>query len=231
MPDEEEKAIPSPEERRRRFTCPPPKFWDTRKRIKWTDHGCNVFGWPSSGGVVIKEDAHAVDLQFLGLNRLDPQRERWGDKEREDEFVRRLRMIGGRCWRGEWEASKVWKWEVELDWEMMPRREDVRRVVYGWVSKEKGGGVWVRRYGGEGIMWPEEDEEVVGDQEEEEEDYDAVDLGRLKMAVSMEERCEIMEKWLGAKFYKNPRDYKGLKDLFPENEEMDQGEEIPQIAS
>jgi len=241
VPDEEEKAIPSPEERRRLFTCPPPKFWDTRKRVDWTDHGCHVFGWPSTGGVVIKEDADAVDLQFLGLNRLDPQKERWGDQEREDEFVRRLRMVGGKFWRGEWEARKVWKWEVDLDWGMMPgrevdldwgmmpRREDVRKVVYGWVSMEKGGGIWVRRYGGEGISWPEEEEEVDGDQEEEK-GYVSVDLGRLKMAVSMEERCEIMEKWLEAKFYKDPRDYKGLKDLFLENEKMDEGEETLEIA-
>ena len=32
--------------------------------------GCALFGWPSSRGVLIKESANIVDLEFLSVNRL-----------------------------------------------------------------------------------------------------------------------------------------------------------------
>jgi hypothetical protein len=52
------------------------------------------------------------------------------------------------------------------------------------VSEGKGGGVWV-------VEWNEEDEV-------------SKRMGRLRMALSMEERRKIMEKYLKAKYHKVP---------------------------
>ena len=54
------------------------------------------YAWPSRGGLVIKNDANAVDLMFLGMDRLNPRLNRDDDQEAEDAFARKLLIIGGK---------------------------------------------------------------------------------------------------------------------------------------
>lgn len=52
-------------------SCPMTKY-TTNRRSEFGWNGCAVFGWPSTGGVLIKEPADIVDLEFLGVDRFQP---------------------------------------------------------------------------------------------------------------------------------------------------------------
>jgi hypothetical protein len=41
------------------------------------------------------------------------------------------------------------------------------------------------------------------------------EIGRLRMAATMEERCKLLTDRFGARFYEDPALYDGLADVFP----------------
>lgn len=134
-----------------------------------------MFGWPSAGGVLIKTPADIVDFEYLGLDRLHSS-SRSIDVLEEDLFCEKMRKLG-----------TVW-WESEEDYTnmLMGARQwspvESAVVVYGWPST---GGVWVLRFE-ERWKLPR-------------------DFGKIHMALTMDERCRVIEGY-GGTFYPNPED-------------------------
>ena len=109
--------------------------FDTKKRSHFGIIGCDVFGWPSSGGVLIKE-VDIVELMFLGLDRFQPSL-RSSNVVEEDQFCNRLRMLGAKWWESEEDYIHV----------LLGMRQktavESSELVFGWPSA---GGVWVLRF-------------------------------------------------------------------------------------
>ena len=152
-------------------------------RVSFTLGGCNIHGRPRTGGVWTKAGASLVDLDYLGLDRFTPVK---SSKNASDEegFVRKLRMLGAEF------------------------RKSVDHPFYDGVSRSMGKAVtlirWIGLLRNGGILVLEYDLA---------EDDVPSNLGLLKMCVTMEERCRMMEQF-GAKFYERPADCPLFSDLF-----------------
>ena len=169
-----------------RHARPPPP--NTTQRIIFDEFGCRIYGWPSKGGVIIRKNADLVELKQLGFDPLDPPSIRSDDQEREEAFCEDLRKIGGKWWRSEKRCLDV----HFLDWnDTEPTAEELRVVWFGW---PKEGGLLVIQF---------------------ERDERPDDIGRLRMAVTMEERCKLLTGRFGAKFYEDPALYDELADVYP----------------
>ncbi|OQO04829.1 hypothetical protein B0A48_07846 [Cryoendolithus antarcticus] len=141
---------------------------------RWTifgARGCNIYGYPSSGGILIKK-ADVLDLLHLSLSRSQAY-ERSSDPTEEDELCDALRRIGAKWWI----SKRDWANATMKARESTEEEEEEKVVVYGWPTE--GAGVWVLRY---------EVEDSVPD-----------DFGRLRLALSMEERIAMMREH-GAEF-------------------------------
>ncbi|MCJ1402569.1 hypothetical protein MMC11_005789 [Xylographa trunciseda] len=147
-----------------------------------------LVSWPSSGGVIIKNEVDAVELMFLGLDRLNPQMKRDIDPAVEDAFGRELRKIGGKWWRSEQRSLDV---TVAQGNGREPTAEERKMQVFGWPSS-----------GGLLVLELESHEEM------------PEDIGRLTLAFTMEERCRLLEERFHAMLYKDPREYEGLADVW-----------------
>lgn len=160
------------------------------RRSKFEGSGCTVYAWPCSGrGVVIKDDADVVDMAFLGFDRFHPPTHRFEQQEREEEFARLLRRAGGKWWSSPLRASQIaQRWKGAEG----PERE---KWFFGWAPADGSGGVWA-------LCYDIDDENIS-------------DTAILRMAVTMEERCVLLEK-MGAKFYADPKECEGLKDAYPD---------------
>ena len=168
-------------------TCQP-IYRDSNRRAVFEGNACTVYSWPSFGGVVIKEEISAVELTFLGLDRLNPQTQRDPDPEAENAFSRELRKIGGKWWSSEKRSRDVF----DVSGKGGPPTAEERNVqVFGWPQN---GGLLVLERESEELM-PE-------------------DIGRLMMAITMEERCRLLEERFHAKKYQDPREYEGLADVW-----------------
>lgn len=123
-----------------------------------------------------QDPADVVDLAYLSIP-ITRAVERSSDAAEEDAFCERLRRVGATWWAyyGEWLDN------YEQHDEYRVTAEQKRTMVYGWPTNVEG--VWVLRYWGDG--------DVPGD------------LGRVRMARSMEERIEVM-KGFGAEFVADP---------------------------
>ena len=100
----------------------PPR--NTNKRTEFGRFGCTVYGYPSSGGALIKE-ADLVDMQFLQLDRFRPV-QRSSDPIKEDDFFSRMRKVGATWWADEQESIGV-----ELGMREQTEMES-RQSVLGW---------------------------------------------------------------------------------------------------
>nr|OQO31640.1 hypothetical protein B0A51_01130 [Rachicladosporium sp. CCFEE 5018] len=154
-----------------RFFAPQPASI-ARGPSRWTifgARGCNIYGYPSFGGILIKE-ADVLDLLHLSLSHSQAC-ERSSDPTEEDELCDAFRRIGAKWWisKRDW-ANATMKARESTE-------EEEKVVVYGWPTE--GAGVWVLRYEGE---------DSVPD-----------DFGRLRLALSMEERIAMMREY-GAEF-------------------------------
>ena len=161
-------------------SCPQNLPFSTAKRTAFGRlPGCTVYGYPSSGGILIKE-ADIVDMQFLSLNRFQPS-QRSSNIVEEDKFCASMRRVGATWWASEQEWT-----DVELG---LRERTELEKMVlvFGWPSD--GVGVWVLRFASE--------REVPRD------------FGRVGMAMSMDERVEVMKEY-GAAFYQNSNEVNEL---------------------
>ena len=156
------------------WSCPT-NHYDTTKRTIFSHRGVMVYGWPSAGGVLIKEFASIVDMNFLGIDRLHVSR-RSKSQDEEDAFCDKLRKTGAKCWEDE-ESF------IEVSLGARDSREEERELVLGWPSQDAGGGVWVLMYSTQ----------------------DAIprDIGRVNLAMDMDEKCAVMKEF-GATFYEDP---------------------------
>ncbi|MCJ1255345.1 hypothetical protein MMC24_003161 [Lignoscripta atroalba] len=159
----------------------PGNTYNYTKRTVFGTLGCGLFGWPSTGGVLIKDGVDAVELDFLRLDRFK-ESVRSPNAIEEDLFCQELRKIGAKWWRHEADEN-----EVQFDyWSATSKQK--QELVFGWPRE---GGVWVLVFA-DGRKLPE-------------------GFGRIHMAFTMEERCQVIKEY-GGTFFANPEDCKHLKD-------------------
>lgn len=178
-------------------------------RTTFTDTTTSISAWPSLGGVIILDDAEAIDFEFLGLNPLDPPLTRLDDQVAEDGFCQRLLLLGAKWWDSEARYSIVSAMEVGavanqrvdsafyLDKQPAPTMREKRLLKVGWPSS---GGLWVAEFDTAWAGVDEEDNLVPWDEE----------LGRLRMARTMDERCAVLRDRFGARFYGDLKGYEGF---------------------
>jgi hypothetical protein len=184
---------PSPRKAIGAYHEPPP----SNKRSEWTAYGCTICGWPSIGGIIVREACDLVEVKYLGFDPLNLPTTRLEDQAEEDEFCMRLKKIGGKWWRSErrWKTIDAWYVKEKAN------QEERRGVYIGW---PKEGGVLVLE--GHACLLSDE-------------------TGMLRMVTEMEERCQILRERLGAVFYEDPDTYTGFHGLGPMEHEKDSEDE------
>jgi len=132
-------------------------------RTEFAEHGTKVFGWPSTGGIWVKEDCYGVELDFLGLDRFHASgTEREADPEAEDAFCQRLQYLGARFCETEFEFN-----------EQRLQRDDRPKLWVGWPGDVPEGGAWV--------IWLTDVEAA------------KMGASRIRNALTMKERCEAIK--------------------------------------
>ena len=158
----------------------------------WSNHGCSVYAHPSDGSIVVKSNANIVDMTFLGLNRMAPEKESFQD-ERKNRFAK-LFLKAGRTRRSSvayWKYSMIVPAALTFE-ERMENSNDIEASA--WIIED----TWQARL-------DTDDESYLDD--------DPVVLGKLQMALNIEEKIAVMKE-LGAKFYPEPRDFPALKNAY-----------------
>lgn len=142
--------------------------------------GASVRGWPSKGGLYTLYPCFTVELDFLGLDRFEradrPQNSSSAEAD-EEEHCKRMRQLGAKWWPSP-DAKAMWHFKNPQAFD----DPDRPMTYFGWPAK---GGVWVLSTTAAGAS--------------------QMGAGRIHIAVTMEERCKIMES-LGAVYYGNPGD-------------------------
>ena len=175
---------------RRRHIAPALIHRDPTRRAVFGTYGCTIFGWPSRGGVIIRRCADAVELEYLAFNRFDPPAKRFADQDQEDKFCNALLTIGGKWWSSEERSMRIAASDGTAD---EPTDHELKEVFVGWPDD---GGVLIAEFQNE-----------VG------EDKVPDDIGRLRMAFTMEQRCEILKTHFEARHYRDWKDYEGYAKL------------------
>ncbi|KAE8135574.1 hypothetical protein BDV38DRAFT_272760 [Aspergillus pseudotamarii] len=147
------------------FSCPisPPPL--TTERTVFGTLGCTVYGYPSTGGVLIKE-ADLLDMLFLSLPRSHVS-QRSPSADEEDRFCNLMRRTGATFWpsRQDWLDGQIGLREVT--------EEEEKVMVYGWPTDRVG--VWVLRFQSARQL--------------------PSDFGRMSLAMNMEEKIQIMREY------------------------------------
>ncbi|KAH8426491.1 uncharacterized protein LDX57_004226 [Aspergillus melleus] len=146
-------------------SCPMNPPLSTMERTVFSRAGCLVYGYPSTGGVLIK-NADLADLLFLSLPRFQPV-QRASSVDEEDRFCKLLRRTGATWW-----PSREDKLGVILE-EREMTEEEKKVLVFGWPAD--GVGVWVLRFANASEM--------------------PRDFMRIRFAMNMEERIQIMREY------------------------------------
>jgi hypothetical protein len=153
-------------------SCQAPTYPCITSRTSFNPNGCTIYGYPSQGGILVKEKANILDMNFLSLPRIHAV-ERSYDSAEEDAFCKRLRRVGA-TW---WQFNQEWIQNLRKYHDELVTDEQKRIMVYGWPAD--GRGVWVLKY--------------------EQADDLPNDFGKVRMAADMEEKIEAMRA-LGAEF-------------------------------
>jgi hypothetical protein len=143
--------------------------YDTNKRYDpFKAH--EVYGYPSTGGVLIK-GVCAVELLHLNLDKFK-KANRSLDPAEEDEFCKRLRSLGARWWLSEGHHVDMMIGEGDLE-------KEAKVVQTGWPSS--GNGVWVLKYNAKDLNA-------------------RLRVQLLKLASNMDERCQVIKELGGSFF-------------------------------
>jgi hypothetical protein len=196
------------------FVCGPSNPYNPDARVTINDASISISGWPSRGGVIVLEDPQSFDLEFLGLNPLDPPENRDATQEAEDTFCRRLLLLGAKWWdseerhfyvKGRKEAAAGYSnatshgdGSFRKVTRPDPTMREKRWVKVGWPST---GGLWVSEFD---TTWGGVDEE---------DNLPPYGLPRVNLARNMDERCQILKDWFGGKFFASLSDYEGYAFL------------------
>lgn len=199
---------------RQALVCGPSNPYDPTVRTHIWDDDIRLQAWPSRGGVIVLDEAEAIDFEFLGLNPLDPPYHRYDDQEAEDEFCQRLLLLGAKWWDSEerhFVVNSIRRGERKDDISHGdgsfrdlnrpdPTMREKRWVKVGWPST---GGLWVSEFD---TTWAGVDVE---------EDLPPHDegLAMVRLARTMDERCQILRDRLRGKFYEKLSDYEGYAFL------------------
>ncbi|CAI7621268.1 unnamed protein product [Penicillium crustosum] len=127
--------------------------------------GCVVYGYPSTGGVLVKE-ADLLDMLFLSLSR-SHESQRSPSVDEEDRFCNLMRQTGAKWW-----SSREDMLEARLGAREMTEEEE-KVLVFGWPTD--GVGVWVLRYESYRQL--------------------PKDFGRMSLAMNMEEKIQMMREY------------------------------------
>ena len=180
-----------------------------------------IVGWPSGGGVIVLEDADALDLRHLQLSISQLDQKRYDDEAEEGRFCQRILQLGGIWWESPQRRTLIHqklkagpspfpsgslphrrKNRSDVNYErdylrIWPpsRPHEVTRLYVGWPSS---GGLWVT----EVVHHP-----IHGMNKQ---DFELMkQLGMLKLANSMVERCSLLEKHFRATFHESVDAYGG----------------------
>jgi hypothetical protein len=157
-------------------------------RTSFTQDECTIYSYPSTGCLYVKTNADAVDLDFLLLLRHEPS----------------TRFLPPQISHSDQDAEEdafthrlrmlgaQYFPSEEIYIESLERSRRIVMPILGWPDR---GGVWMLYFAREGEM--------------------PGDIGRLKLAMSMDEKCEVMKE-LGATFCERPGD-SPLSALFEED--------------
>jgi len=149
-----------------RVSCPTNPPLSMTERTKFgTGQGCIVYGYPSTGGVLVKR-ANLLDMLFLSLPRFH-ELQRSPSADEEDRFCNFMRRTGATLWPSKEDVIEV---EVGL---REATEEEEKVLVFGWPTD--GVGVWVLRYKSARDL--------------------PKDFGRLSLAMNMEEKIQIMREY------------------------------------
>ena len=152
----------------------PPK--DCTIRTEFGTINCHATAYPSQGGIVTRSFT-GLELDWLGLSRLQPAKTS-SDPHEEDEFAYQMLRLGARWWRSEAYERK----KDDEAWSGIPYPEYPPILYVGYPST---GGVWVlKRYS----MESEYEEQA-----------------KAIMAFTMDERCAVLKEF-GAQFYASVED-------------------------
>lgn len=178
--------------------CP----YDSTVRAKFIDNDASIYSWPSRGGMIVLDEAEAIDFEFLGLNPLDPPVQRLENQAAEDALCQRLLLLGAKWWDSEARYLAVAHLGgraygvSRMDVEPQPTMREKSFVKVGWPST---GGLWVAEFN-KTFAGVDEEENLLPEHE---------GAARLRMARTMDERCVILRDRFKATFYGYVKDYKG----------------------
>ncbi|PGH04552.1 hypothetical protein AJ80_08496 [Polytolypa hystricis UAMH7299] len=141
----------------------------------------HVYGWPSTGGE-ISRSLSLAEVLYLGLDRFH-EAYKAEDPAEEDEFCRKLRNLGAEWWESQTARSNAVFGEAD---EAAIEKAHTR-IETGWPSSWKG--VWVIKWHTERDYWALREKK----------------LGRLELALNMDERCAIIES-MGGQYFEDPKD-------------------------
>jgi hypothetical protein len=150
-------------------------------RVQFGDNpGASVRGWPSKGGLYTLYPCFTVELDFLGLDHFkeaDRAQNSSTAEADEEAHCKRMRQLGAKWWPSADEEAMWWLMNPKDNWPLK-----TPATYFGWPAQ---GGVWVLNT-------------TIGRGAE-------MGAGRIHIAITMEERCKIMED-LGAVYYAKPED-------------------------
>lgn len=137
----------------------------TTDRTEFRSLGGTIYGYPSTGGVLIKA-ADPVDMIFLSLSCLGAN-DRAQDTETEDRFCRRMLQVGAKWWP----SKRSWLLSGRSDYNLTEEQSKI--MVFGWPPDEQG--VWFLRYDNETQL--------------------PADFGRISLVTSMDAKIEVMKSF------------------------------------
>ncbi|KAF2677924.1 hypothetical protein K458DRAFT_349533 [Lentithecium fluviatile CBS 122367] len=180
---------------------------DITRRIRFDVPDSYVYGYPSKGGVIALENATIPDFEFLDLSRTHPPKTRFSDSQSEDEFCKKLLLLGAKWYDS---LSRIIFLKgvdgdvpdavcidaLEEGREPAPTERERTWVSVAWPST---GGMVVAEWNT--IMWGygRDDDRFLPYEE----------LGRLRMCKDMDEKAVILKEWFEGKGFKNVGEYIG----------------------
>lgn len=193
---------------RRRPICAPHVVYDPKRdftrRIYFASSEVNLFGWPSRGGVIVLERAESPDFNFLGLDRIYPPEKRHENPDGEDEFCKKLLLLGAKWWdsisrysllKGADEGEADCIVALEEGPEPEPSLRERYWVCVAWPSS---GGLVVSEF-----------QTTVGPLGVNDDNFVPEDVARLRLCRNMDERAAMLKERFHGETFANVKEYQG----------------------